>query len=172
MLGREWVAPLVATLPADKPVDIISALSQLSAPAVRRYLTLTGDRIKSPVDGTVMHAAALYLILVSPPASSAWAEPHRERINELLLYVARWWNQKRLEETARLIDEVRITTGRTFREEVGLVRAGRFALVVKAVRGIRGLLPSRGADAAVPGAAPPGPDGDAAAGGGAAAQGR
>lgn len=141
VLAREWFAPLVVTLTADKPGEIMTALSQLNMAAMHKYLTLTSERFKKPDGGSAVHAAALYLLLI-PRASTAWAEPYRDRIQDTLLHAARSWPKERLEQTAQLIDGVRVTDGRLFREQIGLMRAGRFSGLARAWQGIRGLLPA------------------------------
>jgi GTPase-associated protein 1, N-terminal domain type 2/GTPase-associated protein 1, C-terminal domain/GTPase-associated protein 1, middle domain len=155
-LGREWLAPLVVNSTAGKPGEIMTALSRLSAPAMRRYLELTRERFRNPDPGCAVHAAALYE-LQAPAASTAWARPYEDRIGEILLYAARWWRKEWLEQTAQFIDGVRVTDGKQFREQVGLVRAGRLGGLVKVARGVRGLFPAGRGDAA-----PPGPPGDGA----------
>ena len=157
VLAREWLAPLVVTLTADKPTEINTALSQLSAPAIHKYLTLIQGRFKDPDPGCAMHAAVLYELTI-PRASAAWADPYLDSIRGILVNAARLWRKEWLEQTARLIDGVHAADGKLFREQVGLVRAGSGPVGALA-RGFRKLLPAGRRHAAVPG------DGAAPAGG-------
>jgi hypothetical protein len=144
LLAREWLAPLVVKLPADRPGEILTAVSGLSDPARRRYLALIKNVLRNPGDGAAMHAAALYLLLVNDTASAAWADPYREEINAMMVHAARWWSRDRLEQTARIVDGARGAYGTMFREDIGLVRAGRLSGVVKVARVVRGLWPGSG----------------------------
>jgi len=136
VLATEWIAPRLASLPADKPDEITLALSRLSKPAVRRYLTVTDELFGHPVGSSAMHAAALYLSLTSRAESMAWVEEHADAINRLLVRAVRQWSPERLEETAALIDGSRVTAGREFREDVSHLQAGRRRWLVSTLRAI------------------------------------
>lgn len=162
VLACEWLSPLIAGLPAGSPHEILSALSGLSAPALSRYLTLISDRFKRPSAGATLHAAALYLVLIDLSAATDWARPHDERINDIMVWVARWWSKEQLERTARLIDGVRASHGESFRDQVGLVRAGRLSGVIKVARVVRRLRPGparAGRDGVAPADGTAGPEG-------------
>jgi hypothetical protein len=158
VLAREWLAPRVVTLPAGKPAEILTALSELGGPAVRKYLALVMDRFRNPGDRAAVHVAALYLLLTETTPAYKWADPHLDQVNEIVVYAARWWSEARLEQAARLIDGVRPSYGADFREQVGGIRAGRFGGVVKVVRAVRKRWPRPGRGDAVSQGGPAAPE--------------
>jgi GTPase-associated protein 1, N-terminal domain type 2/GTPase-associated protein 1, C-terminal domain/GTPase-associated protein 1, middle domain len=162
VLSVEWLAERVAALPADRLSEILNALSALGPAGRNKYLALAREMVKRPTRKAAMHAAALYVLLLATSKGTAWAKPYQERISDILSSAIRWWRRDQLEHVARLLDGVRPALGRSFRDDVRLIRAGRFGSVLKVARYVRRLLPGPGtsggpSDGAVP------PDGGAAA---------
>jgi hypothetical protein len=131
VLTVEWLAPRVAALPAQTPRELLTVLTRLPGPAVRRYLRLTRERIGNPGTETPVHAAALWLAIPEP-----WAEAHERQLTGALALAARRWRRELLEETATVLDSVRKTDGKEFRAWTGSQRHGRRAGLVRAWRGI------------------------------------
>jgi hypothetical protein len=138
VLATEWIAPTVAGLPAEKPGDVLRALSgltHLSERAVRRYLKFARERFGDPGPDAPVHAAALWLA-----CREDWAQPHDREIRATLALAARRWPPEALEETATAIDSVRKTDGKEFRKWRDSARHGRWAVLVRACRGVRRLV--------------------------------
>ncbi|HUA29526.1 MAG TPA: GTPase-associated protein 1-related protein [Streptosporangiaceae bacterium] len=153
-LTRAWFAPQVATLPADTPGELVTALTSMRASAVRRYLTLIRDRFVAPDAGSAGHAAALWVI-----ATTERDLPDEDLITELLNHAARRWRPERLEQAAGLMETVESGSGQAFLDWVSPVRPERFARVAKAGRRATRLLrrakPGRPAKATDPPATGP-----------------
>jgi GTPase-associated protein 1, N-terminal domain type 2/GTPase-associated protein 1, C-terminal domain/GTPase-associated protein 1, middle domain len=153
-LTRAWFAPLVATLPADTPGELVSALTWMNASAVRRYLNLISGRFAAPDAGSAWHAAALWVMAITERDL-----PDEQVITELLNQAAGRWRPERLEEAARLMEKVEPGSGQAFLDWVGPARPERFARVAKVGRGatrlLRRAMPGRPAKATDPPASGP-----------------
>lgn len=132
VLSREWLAPAVVRLPADTPVELVTALARLNAPGFARYLRLIGERISAPGGDVALHAAALWAI-----AGTRQARPYQELLVGLFTDAARKWRPERLEHAARLAEALDPGSGDQLRAFVDQVHQGRSGRVVKTLRRAR-----------------------------------
>jgi hypothetical protein len=132
VLSREWLAPAVARLPVDTPVELVTALARLNAPGFGRYLRLIGDRVSAPTGDVALHAAALWAI-----AGTKQARPYQEQLVALFTDAARKWRPERLEYAARLAEALDPGSGDQLRAFIDQVHQARSGRVVKTLRRAR-----------------------------------
>lgn len=135
VLSWAWLAPMVATLPADTPGDLVTALTWMNAPEVRRYLELIRGRFRAPDAGSPVHAAALWLIARTEPARL-----HDQQITELLGLAAKFWQPEPLAETVSLVQAVDPDSARELGDLIAKRGPARQPRTVAALRGTTRLL--------------------------------
>jgi hypothetical protein len=129
VLCREWLAPEVARLPVDKPVELFEALVKLNAPGFMRYLHLIAARFREPDADIAKHAAALWVI-----AGTKQGIPYEYQLSELLTYAAKKWRPERLQQAVKLAETVEPDSGQEFLDYIDLAHPVRVAKAAKKVR--------------------------------------